>query len=297
MVESSVKTLLDANQSSIALVIGNGINRYAQADSTNSWDGLIVELANEYGLDISQVPDGLSLTEFYDILALRSPELVADIDLQRHFCQLMNGWQHYEHHQRIVQWAIRAETPILTTNFDAVLAGASQGELFSVDSQGFTDFYPWQQYYGNQQITKPENEFGIWHINGMQHYARSIRLGLSHYMGSVDRARSWISNEQGLFVARNQHNWLGHKSWLHIVFNCPLLIFGLGLNENEVFLRWLLIQRARYFKHFPKRKQPAWFVEAGQNLGLGKQFFLKGVGVEPVLVPSFDDIYGAAVWS
>lgn len=45
--------------------------------------------------------------------------------------------------------------------------------------------------------------------------------------------------------------WDGAASWLHIVFNSPLLIFGLGLEENEVFFRWLLIERARYFKKFP----------------------------------------------
>lgn len=74
-------------------------------------------------------------------------------------------------------------------------------------------------------------------------------------------------------------------------------IFGLSLEENEVFFRWLLIERARYFKKFPKRKKDAWYVYAGKKNGDGKQFFLEGVGVKPIHVDSYDKIYGESVWS
>lgn len=90
--------------------------------------------------------------------------------------------------------------------------------------------------------------------------------------------------------------WDGAASWLHIVFNSPLLIFGLGLEENEVFFRWLLIERARYFKKFPDRRKDAWYVYVGKLNNDGKQFFLDGVGVVPLHVASYDDIYGADTW-
>ena len=39
-----------------------------------------------------------------------------------------------------------------------------------------------------------------------------------------------------------------------------MFIFGLSLAENEVFLRWLLIQRAKYYRKFPERGHSAWYL-------------------------------------
>ena len=49
-----------------------------------------------------------------------------------------------------------------------------------------------------------------------------------------------------MFKGKKQTYWNGHKSWLHIWFNIPLIIFGLTYEQDEVFLRWLLIERKRY---------------------------------------------------
>jgi hypothetical protein len=163
---------------------------------------------------------------------------------------------------------------------------------------GFTDYYPWETYYGSNAVRDPSQEFGIWHVNGMQRYHRSIRLGLTHYMGSVERARGWFhkGNEGCLFSGKNVRGWDGAATWLHIIFNTPLLIFGLGLEENEVFLRWLLIERARYFRIFPERRKSAWYVHVGKIDNPGKQFFLSGVGVQTILATSYDEIYGPGTW-
>ena len=83
---------------------------------------------------------------------------------------------------------------------------------------------------------------------------------------------------------------------MHIVFNNPLLIFGLGLNENEVFLRWLLIERARYFRKFPDRKKPAWYVHTDDLKNSGKAFFLEGVGIQMIESNDYDEIYGPHTW-
>ena len=67
-------------------------------------------------------------------------------------------------------------------------------------------------------------------------------------MGCVERARKMIQSNgfNELFDGKNQYNWIGGNTWLHVIFNKDLFIFGLSLEENEVFLRWLLIQRAKY---------------------------------------------------
>lgn len=293
------ESILGRHESELALVIGNGINLYGAAEVTNSWHDLLLQLAQAHlPAPLRSVPRGVALTEFYDVLALKSGASTTGSSLQKEFCDLMSTWTHYEHHRWIMDWAQRAGRPVLTTNFEETLSDAGGCSLHRSTKGGFTDYYPWESYYARDQIRNPATEFGIWHINGMQKYRRSIRLGLSHYMGSVERARNWIHKGNGrrLFSGKDPSAWRGHATWLHAVFNCSLVIFGLSLDENEVFFRWLLIERAHYFKRFPERSRKAWYVYAGDPLSEGKLFFLEGVGVTPVREASYDAIYGQATW-
>ena len=117
-------------------------------------------------------------------------------------------------------------------------------------------------------------------------------------MGSVHRLRTWLyrGRKHPKSTPKYSHQWAGAASWLHVAFNWPLLIFGLALDENEIFLRWLLIERARYFKNCPEVSKEAWYVYAGERHADGKQFFLESVGVTPLRVDSYEDIYGAETW-
>jgi len=295
-----LRTLLRRYRANLALVIGNGINRYAADDSTNSWNDLLASLARKFlGTKGRNIPAGIALTKFYDLLALQADSSVAGRPLQKEFCDLMREWKPHAHHRRIVSWAAEAACPLLTTNFDRVLAEAGGCRLLYTRRNRFTDYYPWETYYGLGQLDDPAAGFGIWHINGMETYHRSIRLGLTHYMGSVERARGWIHKGSGrrLFSRKGVRDWRGANTWLHIVFNTPLLILGLGLDEREVFLRWLLIERARYFRKFPDRRRDAWYVHTDETDDSGKLFFLRGVGVTPVRAVDYDEIYGAATWT
>lgn len=294
-----MKPLLEKHKAEVALVVGNGVNLYGSPMSSNSWQNLLITLAAKHlPSDLPAVPGGIALTEFYDLLELKSQISKSERTLQQEFCDLMDSWRPLKHHEWIVNWAVHNRRPILTTNFEHTLAEAGSCSLQRTTSSGFTDYYPWETYFGNETLDDPAEGFGIWHINGMQHYHRSIRLGLSHYMGSVERARGWLhkGNERRLFSGKNERFWAGAASWLHVVFNCPLLIFGLTLDENEVFFRWLLIERARYFKKFPSREKPAWYIYTGRPNKLGKTFFLKGVGVMPLQVEDYSDIYGVECW-
>lgn len=70
----TLRTLLQRQHADLALVIGNGINRYGPAGATNSWNDLIRTLAQKrLGPAHSQIPAGISLTEFYDLLDLARP--------------------------------------------------------------------------------------------------------------------------------------------------------------------------------------------------------------------------------
>lgn len=297
-----LRTLLHRNRDDLALVVGNGINRYGPASSTNSWNDLLLTLARKrLGPGYEKVPGGVSLTEFYDLLDLAKPGRTPVASLQQEFCDLMRGWRWHPHHERIALWALAADAPILTTNFERTLGDAVGCSLHRIGGITFTDFYPWDSFYGLSALDDPCAGFGIWHVNGMEHYRRSIRLGLTHYMGSVEKARGWIhkGGSTRLSAGKDPRAWGGATTWLQIAFHKPLLIFGLALEETEVFLRWLLIERARYFQKFPDRRQKAWYVHtpAERISSPGKLFFLDAIGIEPVEVESFDEIYGAKTWA
>lgn len=303
---ASLRSILNGQEGQVALVIGNGIHRHQAQLSGNDWNQMMQRLAAKYGVESSQHQSGLALTELYDLIELRTPAEQRPQQLQSEFCNRMEDWRPLEHHRRIMEWAIRHDAPVLTTNFDNVLSDAVDAKLESLFAprgsvKGPTDYYPWEKYFGIRQLENPCDGFGIWHINGLINHIRSIRLGLSHYMGSVSRARPWLhgSKETRLFTQKDMQNWRGRDTWLHIVFNRPLLIFGLKLEGQEVFLRWLLIERAKYFRQFPHRARPAWYVFPGGENGpddAAKRFFLQSLGVMPIDVGNYDEIYESEGW-
>ena len=292
----TLKDILQNHNTHLALVLGNGINRYNNTDVLTSWDSMLLDLWEKHTQDDPQdIPLGISLTEFYDALDLSSKQ--AFKNLQKEFCELMSGWQVKDHHRHIMEWAKRHASPVLTTNFDETLAISLNLKFQHSNSNRFTDFYPWSSYFAEQVVENPSTEFAIWHLNGLQRYSRSIRLGLSHYMGSVERARALIHKGDGkrLYADKGGQRWNGRPTWLHIIFNNDLLFIGLGLDISEVFLRWLLIERAKYFKEFPERHKRTYYVYAGRDLSLGQTIFLKSVGCEIIKEVSYDALYGE-VW-
>lgn len=187
------------------------------------------------------------------------------------------------------------QAPILTTNFDTYMSDSIEAKLFKLEDSKlykFSDFYPWNVYFSNKKLDNPLNGFGIWHINGMTRYKRSIRLGLCDYMGCVERARRILQgkNMNDFFLNKDGSIWEGANTWLNILFDKNLFIFGLTLDENEVFLRWLLIQRTKYSRMYNKNLK-SWFV--CKNITLGKEFFLKNLGFDIIKLSEFDELYDA----
>ncbi|MDP2713278.1 hypothetical protein [Rheinheimera sp.] len=288
------KTLLHKPELKPALVIGNGINRYNSVDNESGWDKLLIRLwRKRVGAETIGIPVGISLTEFYDALDLKGVK--QSKSLQAEFCELMSNWPVKEQHKKIVSWAETNNTPILTTNFENTLSDVLNLKIGHLDSDKFTDFYPWGSFYSNKNITYVTDDFAIWHINGVQKYSRSIRLGLSHYMGSVERARPMLhKGSNRLFNSADFTNWPGKNTWLNIIFQNDLFIFGLDLGTTEVFLRWLLIERAKFFKIYSEKKRQAFYIHVGE-IQPGQRLFLESVGIQIVTVVNYDGIY-AAPW-
>lgn len=294
-----LKNIITRNQSDIAFIVGNGINRFPNNPKAISWDDLLMKLWSKFSPGTYKtVPKGITTTEFYDLLDIvNSDSHSTDFPIQKEASKLLSDWKFQNHHINFVRKARDISAPILTTNFDLILPTSLSLKQYYTDPKTFTDFYPWTTYYGDEKLTYPTDGFGIWFINGFVKYPRSIRLGLTHYMGSVEKARNFLhrGDEKKLFSEKDQDNWRGSKTWLHIIFNKSLCIFGLGMEENEVFIRWLLLERAKYFKKFPTRKKKGWYVaprnEKPDDRIIGKINFLKGIGFKLVETDDYKGIY------
>lgn len=286
-----------SGQEKPALLIGNGINRYSNSTGS-SWDELLGELARKRGLKLTDEEAAeMSNTEFFDILDLVNTKQDTS-SLQREFCKLMARWEPADQHTTIVRWAQRHNIPIITVNFDENLSKSINAGFFR-RSKGFTDYYPWNSYFSDREISYPRSEFAIWHAHGMMRYSRSIRLGLTHYMGSVQRARSWVYGRAGLRAnAKNSENhWRGANTWLDVFFFCPLMIFGFGFGKDENFLRWLFLERARLHKLVPAWKAETWFIDVESENSLHRKPFFEGLGMEFIMVPDYSEIYENRLWN
>lgn len=290
---TKIQQALRNNRNDLAFIVGNGINRFAYGDRQNvSWNGLLLEVWQQISYrTMSDISSGISLTEFYDIMEMEA----GSIDkVRQKVVDLLGEWRPDEYHKWL-QEKISSDwdVPLLTTNFDMNLnEGLTLNKLES-ENLKFADYYPWNVYFSRTELNSPTEGFGVWHINGMLKYKRNIRLGLSEYMSLLSRVRTFLHKEDGLddFDLKNQSRWKGYPTWLHIIFNKSLCIFGLALDENETFLRWLLIERAKYFKRYPERKKKGWFVCKAGECSEGKRLYLDYIGFELVQLDSYDDIY------
>ena len=126
-------------------------------------------------------------------------------------------------------------------------------------------------------------------------YNKSIRLGLCDYLDLIQRMREimQINRTSGIDIigSLNDPQWKGKFTWLEIIFRKSIFIFGLGLNEDEVPLRWLLLQRAKYNSMFNKGLN-GWYVTCKEeNISISKRLFLENVGIGIVQVDSYKTLY------
>jgi len=297
MTSSEIKNIIHSNQEDISFLIGNGINKHYN-DSVASWDDLLLELWNytnpQDRVAQTKIPLGISFTEFYDVLNINNnAEKSFESKIQKKVKDIILQWEANSAQNLMLNKIAEYNVPVLTTNFDELFKQTMGLEFFKITNEHFTDYYPWSSYYGREQLNSPLNGFGVWHINGMVKYHRSIKLGLSHYMGNVNRVSNSLHNDFEKYDKETKRGSLYINSWLNIIFNKSIFIVGLALDENEIFLRWLLIQRAKYFHRFSDRKKQGWYLikKGKENISDGKRFFLNSVGFEILEVDSYDVMY------
>lgn len=280
----------------IAFILGNGINRFAYGDNVDpSWSKLLLDAWEGASFStITNIDEGITFTEFYDLLEFESDPK----QITQSIISAIEGWGTTDYHKSLRNALVRLDKPVLTTNFDMYLEGDDTNKIIldhPILGKGFTDFYPWNVVHSpNSNFSFHDiYRFGIWHVNGAINYSRSLKLSLTSYTRQGKRALDFLhsKNYDDDFDGKNKSDWKGMNTWLHLIFNCDLFILGLGLDEQETFLRWLLIERMKYFHRFPDRKRKGWYVGIQNDMTEGKKFFLERIGFELIQLNNYEDIY------
>jgi hypothetical protein len=265
-----------------AILLGNGINNLE--NTFLDWKSLLHKIGGE-NLNF----EGLTYNEMYDFIEIHSAN---GKELKLKVCEYLKSpsIEKLQTHYQFLNLVQSENCPVLTTNFDLALETAKELTFFRTENKGFTRFYPWDTYYSQEKLQHPTDGFGIWHIHGLTRYYDSVRLGLTDYMGSVEKARNWIhKGDSRLFNGKNQGNWRGKDTWLHIWFNMPLIIVGLKLESQEVFIRWLLIERERYFRQFEERRKKTVFISTGNDSKINN--FLNNLNIDHQITNNYADLY------
>lgn len=254
------------------------------------------DLRRNINPDCNDLSDADIVIRLSNVISNESMRRIYMNSIKKQIAKNMDEWEN-SNVATLVQYIRDINAPIMTTNYDKILEKSISCKKFIkkkensneyINKRDFSDYYPWNVYYSDEEKT----DFGIWHINGIIDYPRSIKLGLCDYMGCVEKARKMIQGksvfEIEAFEGKNTDYWSGYNTWLHYIFNKDLFIFGLGLNKDETFLRWLLIQRAKY-STISQKPVKGWYVD--RNINHGKKMFLEVLGFKVIEINDFKVLY------
>lgn len=264
----SYKQYINANTT---ILLGNGINRLGDDGDCCSWESIIKELSTKN--NIQDIPKGYPLTELFEIINIGGRDIQ---EPKNSFIEKIRGIEPNLVHYDFIDTCIDKRVNILTTNFDHALE-TTKDFIKSAErklNKGFTNYYPWQRYY---TLENTYQNIKIWHINGDVDYSNSIKLSVSDYAGCL--------NHYGRFdpTAKNTR-YNKDKTWVNEIMEKDLVIVGLSLYEEEIFLRHILIRRFAQAKR-NNQKQKGYYLtkrssETSSNAKL--RFFLRSVGVEMI---------------
>ena len=274
------------------LLLGNGINRYAYNNKwikeNISWEQILLKIAKKNKSKLDSIPEMFPFTEVFDIIKIEND--LPDKLLKNDFVEALKEIKETQAHRHIIDLCREHKVDILTTNFDLSLENVYKYEPKSDISlkKGFTHWYPWQRYY---TINDKTNHIKIWHIQGDAHYPLSVKLSVKDYIYSYNHFNKYDP-------LNNKSKFGKSYTWVENFFNKKLVIVGIGLEEQEFFLRQLLFKK----KEYNKSNFIGWYVYCEKDNNLftsGKpsikfkklSFFAKAVGLKLYKVNNWDDIY------
>ena len=313
-----IKSIIESNSLNLAFIIGNGINfnAFNGRGMALGWENILINLWNICmmpKIEDNKIPIGITYTEFYELIAQRVDEKI----LKQKIIDIINNprFAPNDRHKAFLKFARELNVPVLTTNYDNKLAENShkiiirrKNDYGVQHGRNFTRLYPWdvvyttldtrQKRYSDSELMEIMNGFGIWHINGMIDYPSSLKLSLSEYTRLAKRALDYINSAvenipEAKYMSKQSLGWDGANTWLHHIFNRDLFIFGLGLDEQETFLRWILLKRQEYNLKYRNCQLRGWYLTCEKETKQfpGKKLFLEYLGIKTISVKDYIEMY------
>lgn len=251
---------MKSNNKKTCLLIGNGLNRIN--NNSIKWDDLIKLPIEHYGcqgyVDIPRMSYPLKFEYIVNFINDNINHGEGKESLYREVKQLIIDKLNSETEGKMLDKEIRElllnirPNSIITTNYDTQLEKvfASKGKQ-----------YDYNDTLKNRMnnVTHPERELVLtktatlrnvdfYHMHGINVAPRTVCLGYEHYVRIITKLREKIGCDR-------KHNRListlmgtYHKSvnptYLARFFDSNVFIVGLGLNEEEIDLWWILCYRA-----------------------------------------------------
>src|SRR5574344_433960 len=276
-----------------AILLGNGLNNYPNGSNQNSysWKDLLCNLSTVKNTEQILKSNDLSYPEFFDTLCFLNGKYIDKYKtLKPEIVKKIREWKNQDKHTKLVDFARKNNIPIITTNYDTTLLSdellkankkitkRSKSEMYApqkVEKKPFTDFYPWFSYYSDKKIKDATKEFAIWQMHGFWFYKRSLSIGASDYASNIFQMKRYIYNDKNSLYNTDYENWIGRNSWLDIFLNNDLYIIGLTLDSQETSIRWLLMEREKYFLKNKMKRRNTYYVNKTDNdsVGIGKKYF------------------------
>lgn len=310
---------LREHRETLAFVFGNGINRYACVKARanagkTSWEAMLLNLWKEITKEDffmtntkgePAIPsEGVTYTEFFSILEnflqndnrllVKNPKKRVGLKartkayVERH----INIRRKY-HRWLQTKLAEEFDCPVMTTNYDSnIEEGMTLDPTYRTHTR-YTNNFLMESYMTDDDGKAPFDEFCVWHINGSLRFASSLRIGLADYTSIINQASGRIDEWREAKRNGLPLDGLGFtRSWLRMFFEKDLCIVGLSLDTNEILLRWLLIERKKYFdNHPPEERRRTWYVSHKKDVSKGMQFFFEFLGIEFIALDNYDDVY------
>ncbi|MCX6145695.1 MAG: hypothetical protein NTW25_00370 [Candidatus Kapabacteria bacterium] len=268
----TIKDLLQNQNEKPIFLFGNGINIYN--DGTNNdeicWNKLINSIANHENSENIQIVNS-SLIERYEFLLLDkflNSELNKDALDIRTEKEISNKFLddieskiediNSISKQNFLEVLKKYKINALTTNFEYKYLDSSNYSYQSKDTIissndttnkiiRFSSYYPINVHYRLSENSK------IYFPHGIFKMKDSIKLSFHNYLKTIEYFRKLLP-QYTFEKKRNEtkSDYLENlqlkfkSSWLFDFFTKDIIIFGLGLGQDELFLRWLFIERYRF---------------------------------------------------
>lgn len=231
------------------LLIGNGLNRTLK--SSISWEDLLDDIANEYGVEhIDNLPMPLEFERIVNTILRKSSNPSSQIynDIKK---KIANKVQDKKLPANAIQHELCAipVNAIITTNYDYLLENAYNQDFSYKDAKDKSNSslkYLWDPT-SVQQGTK------FYHMHGAASSSASICLGYEHYMGIIEKLRGKLNTREGNYKdeMKIKRIIMGEDEptncWGELFYTTNIDIIGLGLTTVESDIWWLLTHRASIY--------------------------------------------------